>query len=161
MHIIITWYAELCTGCSCQVLGSTEERVISFGSGYSIREGFLGGFPVVKNPPASAGDIRDTGLIPGSGRSPGGGRGNPLQYSCLETPLDRGAEWTRVQTVTESRTRLKRLSIRASSRELSQPMCAQSGLVTHCHSQSPVFPACFTDLRCLCARHCSKHFMSY
>ena len=112
-----------------------------------------------KNLPASAGDGRDASLIPGSGRSPGGGRGNPLQYSCLETPLDRGAEWTRVQTVTESRTRLKRLSIRASSRELSQPMCAQSGLVTHCHSQSPVFPACFTDLRCLCARHCSKHFI--
>ena len=39
---------------------------------------------VVKNPPANAGDIRDTGLIPGSGRSPGGGHGNPLQYSCLE-----------------------------------------------------------------------------
>ena len=41
---------------------------------------------VVKNPPANAGDIRDAGLIPGSGRPPGGGRGNPLQYSCLENP---------------------------------------------------------------------------
>ena len=40
--------------------------------------------PVVKNPPASAGDIRDTGSIPGLGRSPGGGNGNPLQFSCLE-----------------------------------------------------------------------------
>ena len=41
---------------------------------------------VVKNLPASAGDVRDTGLTPGSGRSPGGGHGNPLQYSCLEIP---------------------------------------------------------------------------
>ena len=46
---------------------------------------------VVKNLPANAGDIRDVGLIPGSGRSPGGGHGNPLQYSCLENPMDRGA----------------------------------------------------------------------
>ena len=46
---------------------------------------------VVKNLLASAGDIRDMGLIPGSGRSPGGGHGNPLQYSYLENPWDRGA----------------------------------------------------------------------
>jgi len=46
---------------------------------------------VVKNLPANAGDIRDAGLIPGSGRSPRGGNGNPLQYSCLENPMDRGA----------------------------------------------------------------------
>ena len=46
---------------------------------------------VVKNPPANAEDIRDAGSIPGSGRSPGGGHGNPLQYSCLENPMDRGA----------------------------------------------------------------------
>ena len=46
---------------------------------------------VVKNPPANAGDIKDTILIPGLGRSPGGGYGNPLQYSCLENPMDRGA----------------------------------------------------------------------
>ena len=45
---------------------------------------------VVKNPPANAGDVRDLGSIPGSGRSPGGGHGNPLQYSCLENPMDRG-----------------------------------------------------------------------
>ena len=46
---------------------------------------------VVKNLPANAGDIRDTGLIPGLGRSPGKGNGNPLQYSCQENPMDRGA----------------------------------------------------------------------
>ena len=47
--------------------------------------------PVVKNPPANAGDLRDAGSIPGSGWSPGGGPGNPLQCSCLENPMDRGA----------------------------------------------------------------------
>ena len=47
--------------------------------------------PVVKNPPANAGDIRDAGLITGSVRSPGGRHGNPLQYSCLENPMDREA----------------------------------------------------------------------
>ena len=45
---------------------------------------------VVKNPPANARDVRDTGFIPGSGRSPGEGNSNPLQYSCLENPTDRG-----------------------------------------------------------------------
>ena len=52
------------------------------------------GFPagsVVKNPPASAVDTGDMGLIPGSGRSSGGGNGNPLQYSCLENSTNRGA----------------------------------------------------------------------
>ena len=48
---------------------------------------------VVKNPPANAGEVRDVGLIPGSGRSTGGGHGNPLQYPCLEHPMDRGAWW--------------------------------------------------------------------
>ena len=46
---------------------------------------------VVKNPPANAGDVKAVGSLPGSGRSPGGGHGNPLQYSCLEKPVDRGA----------------------------------------------------------------------
>ena len=59
---------------------------------------------MVKNPPANAGDLRDSGLIPGSGRSPGGGHGNPLQYSCLENPMDREAWWAIVHRVTESDT---------------------------------------------------------
>ena len=46
---------------------------------------------VVKNLPADEGDVRNVGLIPGSGRFPGGGNGNPLQYSCAENPMDRGA----------------------------------------------------------------------
>ena len=48
---------------------------------------------VVKNLPANAGDTRDMGSIPGSGRFPGEGPGNPLQFSCLENPMDRGARW--------------------------------------------------------------------
>ena len=59
------------------------------GSGHPPRV-FPGG-SVIKNPPANAGDTRDMGLIPGSGRSPRVGNGNPLQYSCLENPMDRGA----------------------------------------------------------------------
>ena len=62
---------------------------------------------VVKNPPANARDVRDVGSIPGSGRSPGGGHGNPLQYSCLENPTDRGAWWATVHRVTKSRTQLE------------------------------------------------------
>ena len=62
---------------------------------------------VVKNPPANAGDIRDTGLIPVSGRSPGGGHGNPLQYSCLENSRDRGAWWATVHKVSKNQTCLK------------------------------------------------------
>ena len=66
---------------------------------------------VVKNPPANAGDVRDTGLIPGWGRSPGGGNGSPLQSSCLENPMDRGAWWATVLSVIQSWTRLKRLAL--------------------------------------------------
>ena len=62
---------------------------------------------MVKSSPASAGDVRDAGSIPGLGRSPGGGHGNPLQYSCLENPMDRGAWWATVHRVAKSRTRLK------------------------------------------------------
>ena len=59
---------------------------------------------VVKNPPANVGDIRNAGLIPGSGRAPGGGHGNPLQFSCLENPMDRGAWWATVHGVMQSHT---------------------------------------------------------
>ena len=68
---------------------------------------------VLKNLPADAGNIRDMGSIPGSGRSPGGGHGNPLQYSCLENPMDRGAWQATVYGVTESWTQLKQLSIQS------------------------------------------------
>ena len=59
---------------------------------------------VVKNPPANAGDARDVGLIPGSGRSPGVGNGNPFQYSCLENLMDRRAWKVTVHGATKSQT---------------------------------------------------------
>ena len=65
--------------------------------------------PVVKNPPAKAEDVRDVSSIPGLRSSPGGGHGNPLQYSCLENSMDRGAWWAIVRGVTKSQTRLKQL----------------------------------------------------
>ena len=77
-----------------------------------IIKGFPGG-SVEKESASNAGDAGDTGLIPGSGRSSGGGHGNPLQYSCLENPMDRGAWWVRVHRVTKSQTRLKQLSTHA------------------------------------------------
>ena len=66
--------------------------------------------PLVKNPPANAGDTEDTGSIPGSGRSPGEGDSNPLQCSCLENLLDRGAWRATGHRVTKSRTGLKQFS---------------------------------------------------
>ena len=61
---------------------------------------------VVKNPPASAGDVRDVGLFPGLGRSPGEGHGNPFQYSCLENSMDTGAWQAIVHGVAKSQTLL-------------------------------------------------------
>ena len=66
---------------------------------------------VVENLPANAGDIREVGTIPGSGRSPGGGHGNPLQYSCLENPMDRGAWRAIVHSAAKSWRRLKWLGM--------------------------------------------------
>ena len=84
---------------------------------------------VVKNPLANAGDIRDTGLLPGLGRSPGEGNGKSLQYSGLEYPMDRGAWQPTVHRVAKSRTRMKQLSTQ------------------------PFFPESL-----LYARHCDEHW---
>ena len=62
---------------------------------------------VVKNPSANTGDMRDVGSIPGSGKSHGEGHGNPLQYSCLDNPMDRGAWQATIHRVAMSQTRLK------------------------------------------------------
>ena len=70
---------------------------------------------VVKKLPANAGDIREAGLIPEWERSPAGGHSNPLQHSCLENPLDRGAWRATVHRVTRSRTQLKQLGTHAST----------------------------------------------
>ena len=69
--------------------------------------GFPGGASG-KNPSASAGDV---GATPGSGRSPGEGNGSPLQYSCLENHMDRGAWWATVHRVTQGQTQLKQLGM--------------------------------------------------
>ena len=71
---------------------TTREYLVSL-------EGSFPGGTEVKNPPANAGDTGDTGSIPGSGRSPGEGHGNPLQYSCLENSMDRGAWWATAHRV--------------------------------------------------------------
>ena len=62
---------------------------------------------MLNNLPANIGDIRDVGSFLGLGKFPGGGHGNPLQYSCLENPMDRGAWWATVHSVAKSWTRLK------------------------------------------------------
>ena len=67
--------------------------------------GFPGG-TVVKNSPANAGDVAEVGLIPGSGISPGEGKGSPLQYSCLENPMNRGDWWASGHGITKNQTQL-------------------------------------------------------
>ena len=84
---------------------------------------------MVKNPPANAGHIRDVDSIPESGRSLGGGHGNPLQYSCLENPRDGGAWWTAVSGVAQSWTRLERLS--SSSSNILFPKITADGHCSH------------------------------
>ena len=76
---------------------------------------------VVKNPFVSAGDVRDTGSIFGSGRSPGGGHGNPLQHSCLEYLTDRRAWQATVHDATKSWTQLKQLSTHAHEAQKTEP----------------------------------------
>ena len=100
---------------------------------------------VVKNLSASAGDARDTVSIPGSGRSSGGGHGNPLQCFCLGNPMDRGVWQVTVHRVTKSRTRLKQLSTqninsvlqvklvksKTGSKSLMPHICNKSFLLSH------------------------------
>ena len=66
-----------------------------------------------KKSTCGTGSTGDMGSIPGSGQSPGGGHGNPLQYSCLENPMDRGAWWATVYGVTKNQIQLKRMNMHA------------------------------------------------
>ena len=91
---------------------------------------------MVKNLLANAGDIRDLGSIPGLERYPGGGHGNPLQYSCLEDPMDRGVWWAIVHGVAKSWTRLRRLTTH---------MATQKSVLS-----SAAFPLAFGKLGYLC-----------
>ena len=84
---------------------------------------------MVKNPPASVGDVADVGSIPGLGRSPGGGHGNPLQYSCLENLIDRGAWWATVHRVPKSQ--LKQLSTAHPSTQLCGEKHPRRGIMRH------------------------------
>ena len=80
---------------------------------------------VVKNSPANAGDERGASSIPESGRSPGVRNGNPLQYSCLENAMDKGAWWVIVHGFEKSQTRL------------TEHVCAHAHTHTHTHTQHP------------------------
>ena len=84
---------------------------------------------VVKYLPANAGEIRDTGSTPGSERSPGGGHGNPLQYSCRENPMDRGAWWAAVHGVAKSRARLSDFTFTFHFHALEEDMATHSSVL--------------------------------
>ena len=94
---------------------------------------------VVKNPPVNAGDIRDTDSIPGSERPPRRGHSNPLKYSCLGNPMDRGAWWSTVYRVAQSQTLLKRLNSTAT--------CSR-GLTPSCCSVAQLRPALCNPMDC-------------
>ena len=95
---------KFCCGIGVGDISMYVFRIFFFFYIYSLCVGVSQVALVVKNPPADAGDV---GSIPGLARSPEGGHGNPLQYSCLENPMDRGAWLPTVHTVVQSQTRLK------------------------------------------------------
>ena len=84
---------------------------------------------VVKNPPTNAGDIRDTGSVPGSGRSPEEGHGNPLQYSCLENSTDGGAWWAIVHGVAKSQTWLSNFTFPFHFHEVEKEIATHSSVL--------------------------------
>ena len=99
---------------SCKTFASEpwEGKNLIFASPCPLMRGFQGG-SVVKESFADVGAIGDTSSIPGSGRSLGEGNDNPLQYSCLENPMDRGVWWATVHEIAESQIQLKQLSMHA------------------------------------------------
>ena len=84
---------------------------------------------MVKNPPANARYLRDGGLVLGSERSPGGGNGTPLQYSCLENPMDGGAWKAAVHRVAKSRTRLRNFTLTFHFHALEKEMATHSSVL--------------------------------
>ena len=84
---------------------------------------------MVKNLPANAGDLRDMGSIPGWGRSPEGGHDNPLQYSCLENPVDRGASWAIVHGVMKIQTRLSEQTATTTKMGMEKEMATHSSIL--------------------------------
>ena len=84
---------------------------------------------MLKNPHANEGGRRDAGSIPGSGRSPGGGHGNSLQYSCLENPRDRGGWWATVRRVAKHRARLSNLTFTFHFHALEKEMATHSSVL--------------------------------
>ena len=87
------------------------------------------GFPSGSEVKASASNEGDPGLIPGLGRSPGGGHGIPLQYSCLENPMDRGAWWATVHEVAQSQTRLSNFTLTFHFHALEKEMATHSSIL--------------------------------
>ena len=96
---------------------------------------------VVKSMPANAGDFRDAGSIPGSGRSPGGGHGNPFQYSCLENPMDRGTWWATVHEVAGSQTLLRHFHFRYpfDEKKQSQKHCNRISKNSHIQQKTEIW----------------------
>ena len=92
----------------------------------------VGGFPGGSDGKASARNVGDPGSIPGSGRSPGEGNGNPLQYSCLENSMDGGAWWATVHGVAKSRTRPSDLTKHVGARSTSSNVSWISDMVKFC-----------------------------
>ena len=99
-------------GLSCSVAGGIfsdpEVELMAMKQGKRDGRGYFpGGASVVEDPPANAGGTGNSGSIPGSERTPGGGNGNLFQYSCLENPMDRGTWWATVHNITKGWTQLK------------------------------------------------------
>ena len=92
---------------------TTDQKILGSTPGWP--EVYFQSFPGGSDVKASACNAGDLGSIPGLGRSPGEGNGNPLQYSCLENPMDRGAWWATVHGVAKSRTRLSDFTFTATT----------------------------------------------
>ena len=101
--ILLHWKG--CVGVRPETQLAAASNRCFFNTWFSWGEGFPGG-SVVEDPPANTRDTGDPGLIPGLGKSPGGGHGNPLQYSSLGNPMNRGAWWATVQGITIGQIRL-------------------------------------------------------